>query len=85
MLVRNYEMKYFIMTTSNHNGTTSAVLAKTNDGTILGIPPDPMNVDYLEYVKWLFDGNTPEEWQPDAITEPTVEPEITQPDMEEGN
>jgi hypothetical protein len=71
-------MKYFIMTTSNHNGTTSAVLAKTNDGTILGIPPDPMNVDYLEYVKWLFDGNTAEEWQPNA-----VEPETTQPDMEE--
>ena len=66
------------MTTSNHNGTTSAVLAKTNDGTILGIPPDPMNVDYLEYVKWLFDGNTAEEWQPDV-----VEPETTQPDMEE--
>jgi hypothetical protein len=26
------------------------------------IPEDEKNVDYLEYVKWLFDGNTPEEW-----------------------
>jgi len=42
------------------------------------IPEDAMNVDYLEYVKWLFDGNTAEEWQPDS-----VEPETTQPDMEE--
>jgi hypothetical protein len=25
------------------------------------IPEDEMNVDYLEYVKWLFDGNTPEQ------------------------
>jgi hypothetical protein len=39
------------------------------------IPTDPLNVDYLEYVQWLFDGNTPEEWNP----------EVTQPDMEEGN
>jgi hypothetical protein len=29
------------------------------------IPTDPMNADYLEYVQWLFEGNTAEEWQPD--------------------
>jgi len=62
-------MKYFIRTTSNHDGTTEAVLAKTDDGTILGIPADSMNVDYLQYVAWLFEGNTPEEWQPESETE----------------
>jgi hypothetical protein len=49
------------------------MVRRTVDGAC--IPPDPMNVDYLEYVAWLFDGNTPEEWNP----------EVTQPDMEEGN
>ena len=31
-----------------------------------------------EYIAWVAEGNTAEEWQPDA-----VEPETTQPDMEE--
>lgn len=25
------------------------------------IPEDEKNVDYLQYVAWLFDGNTPEQ------------------------
>ena len=33
------------------------------------IPIDELNVDYLEYVQWLFDGNTPEEWQPETNEE----------------
>lgn len=24
------------------------------------IPPDPMNADYAEYLRWLADGNEPE-------------------------
>ena len=39
------------------------------------IPIDALNADYLEYVQWLFEGNTPEEWQPE-ITEPASEPVI---------
>ncbi len=27
---------------------------------VLGIPFDPANTDYQEYLKWLEDGNTPE-------------------------
>lgn len=30
------------------------------------IPEDEMNVDYLEYVAWLFEGNTPTEWIPET-------------------
>ena len=32
----------------------------------------------VAYLAWVAEGNTAEEWQPDA-----VEPETTQPDMEE--
>jgi hypothetical protein len=56
------------------SGTTDAIL-KTDFGWI---PADPMNVDYVEYLAWVADGNTAEEWQPND-----VEPETTQPDMEE--
>ena len=46
--------------------TSETVIVKNNQQFI---PIDDLNPDYLEYVKWLFDGNTPEEWQPDTTTE----------------
>jgi len=48
---------------SNHLGS----IYRTQDGAC--IPLDEMNVDYLEYVAWLFDGNTPEEWNPEQMSE----------------
>lgn len=36
------------------------------------IPIDEMNPDYLAYVAWLFEGNTPEQWQPEEV-QPTTE------------
>jgi hypothetical protein len=52
-----------------------------------GIPADPLNVDYLAYVAWLFDGNTPEEWQPasEPVIEETPADSTEQPVTEDGN
>jgi hypothetical protein len=33
------------------------------------IPVDELNPDYLEYAQWLFEGNTPEEWNPESETQ----------------
>jgi hypothetical protein len=60
-------MKYFVWNyTDFMQNECQAIMATTNNGQVLGIPADPLNSDYLEYVAWLFNGNTPEEWNPDA-------------------
>lgn len=28
------------------------------------IPEDPQNIDYADYLKWVEEGNQPEEYQP---------------------
>ena len=38
----------------------SGIMLLCNDGTILGIPPDPANTDYAAYLEWVEAGNTPE-------------------------
>ena len=40
------------------DGLVTLIIRKTDNA---GIPLDPANTDYQEYLQWLADGNTPEE------------------------
>jgi hypothetical protein len=41
-------------------GESHSVNKLNPDGSGMCIPFDPANRDYVEYLKWLEDGNTPE-------------------------
>jgi hypothetical protein len=54
------------MTTENYKlvgdtpqGESSTLIIRLSDGAY--IPKDEANTDYQEYLKWLSEGNTPEE------------------------
>ena len=44
---------------ANSYGEPRAVALINDAGEVLGIPFDPANTDYAEYLKWLAEGNTP--------------------------
>ena len=42
------------------NTEHKSVLRTNEDGSISSIPFDPENSDYIAYLKWVSEGNTPE-------------------------
>ena len=40
-------------------GETVSVIKNPDDAIRIGIPLDPANTDYQEYLAWLAEGNTP--------------------------
>ena len=40
----------------------SVIERQNDDGSISFLPFDPANTDYREYLAWVAEGNTAEEW-----------------------
>ena len=55
-------MTYKLVAYINPRGVTEyqELIERVEDGAL--IPFDPANSDYRQYLVWLAEGNTPEEW-----------------------
>ena len=63
-------MKYYIATITNTFGDTQQhIIQPTSDGVYSSFPMTDDNPNMVDYLSWVADGNTPEEWQPDTTTE----------------
>jgi hypothetical protein len=72
-------MKYYIATITNTFGNTQQhIIQPIKKDVFSSFPMTDDNPNMVDYLAWVADGNTADEWQPDIF-----EPEITQPDMEE--
>lgn len=56
--------KYLVM---NDPLDAAAVLCVV-DANGRRIPCDPLNADYCDYLAWVAEGNTADQWQPDTPT-----------------
>ena len=50
---------YSIITLTHRDGSTTQTIKRNADNA--HIPMNEANTDYQEYLKWLSEGNTPEE------------------------
>jgi hypothetical protein len=60
------KMKYYICEITNPENEVCQFLFDENN---LQIPFSESNSDYREYQEWLAEGNTPEEWNPEQMSE----------------
>ena len=58
-------MRYFVKESPMYEGQYT-IECDMGDGRWLSFPPAEDNYDYQQYLEWLAEGNTPEEWNPDA-------------------
>ena len=42
-----------------YKGVDASIMKYLNNDFVVGIPFDPANTDYQEYLKWLAEGNEP--------------------------
>lgn len=54
-------MKYKLCPIIRNNTEVKAINRHNDDGSISSIPVNPANSDYIEYLEWVAEGNTPEE------------------------
>jgi len=67
-------MKYFIATiTTTSDDTEQHIIQPTTNGAYCSFPMTEDNPNMVDYLAWVADGNTAEEWQPETTTE-SVEP-----------
>ena len=55
-------MNYFIWKHERPIGSQESIMATTDGGLTLSIPPNEENTDYQAYLAWVAEGNTAEEW-----------------------
>jgi hypothetical protein len=53
---------YYLFTTNEVN----VVLRFLENGNQMCIPMDEANTDYQQYLAWVAEGNTAEEWTPES-------------------
>lgn len=58
-------MYYYLDVTSTY-GTQRHIFIQLLDGGVMSFPLTPDNPNTPAYEAWLAEGNTPEEWNPDA-------------------